>query len=31
LTSSRINSLSSAMFGWRLEENGKLLSLPTII
>ncbi len=31
LTSSRINSLSSATFGWRLEENGKLLSLPTII
>lgn len=31
LTSSRINSLSSATFGWRLEENGKLLSLPTMI
>src|SRR5262249_450049 len=29
-TSSSTNSLSSALFGSRLEENGRLLALPTM-
>lgn len=30
-TSSSTNSSSSALFGSRLEENGRLLSLPTMM